>query len=198
MTDVDERAASKSAAEHGDFAEMIEAFRELRDALCTVNPPADQLADATDTLRLMTARLREFAAPEGSRPARRDGVPDRFVTHPVLVPYTSVRTGETMTGSVEFTIAHLGGVGVHGGVVTMMFDDVLGTFVAECGQPDCVTAYLKVDYRSPTPIERKLRLTGRIDRIDGRKVVVSGEIRDGESVCAQAEALFLRVRQGQR
>ena len=100
--------------------------------------------------------------------------------------------GERITGSVTFTTAHAGaGDAVHGGQVTLLFDEVLGGVAASVAQSR--TAWLHVDYRSLTPVGAALGIEAWVDRVDGRKVHVRGRLLDGERVCADAEALFIGV-----
>jgi acyl-CoA thioesterase FadM len=55
------------------------------------------------------------------------------------------------------------------------------------------TASLTVDYRSLTPIGTELVVEGWVDRVDGRKIFVSGRLLDGDRVCAEAHGLFVAV-----
>lgn len=175
------------------FIEMMDTFRDLQDTLCVVAPPPGAAAELTAVMGDMVKRLREFQVPEGQRPARELGL--RGIGHPVLVPYRATDISDTvLIGSVTFSPAHMGGVdAAHGGVITMLFDDLLGMFVSRKGQPSSRTAYLKVDYRSVTPIDRELRIEASIVKIEGRKTFVTGTLLDGDVVCADAEALFVRV-----
>jgi len=50
--------------------------------------------------------------------------------------------------------------------------------------------------RSPS-IDRELQLTARFDREEGRKRFLSGELRDGSTLCADVEGLFVALRPGQ-
>jgi hypothetical protein len=51
--------------------------------------------------------------------------------------------------------------------------------------------------RSITPIEKKLRIEAYFDYEEGRKRILRGVIRDGATVCADAEGLFVALRPGQ-
>ncbi|PYE17003.1 thioesterase superfamily protein [Williamsia limnetica] len=178
------------------FVDMIEAFRDLQATLCLVAPPPEATTELTATIEDVTNRLKEFEAPEGDRVARELGL--RGIGHPVLVPYQATDMSDTgMLGSVTFSYAHMGSTNtVHGGVITMLFDDVLGMFVSRKGQPNSRTAFLKVNYRNTTPVNRELRMTASIDKIEGRKTFVTGTLSDGDIVCAEAEALFVQLLPG--
>jgi acyl-CoA thioesterase FadM len=59
------------------------------------------------------------------------------------------------------------------------------------------TAYLKIDYRQIVPIEKELQFDAGVDRVDGRKIFVSGRLTDGDTLLAEADALFVRLNPGQ-
>ena len=87
---------------------------------------------------------------------------------------------------------------MHGGSIAALFDSVLGYTAAKLTRsPYQRTAFLHVNYRNIVPIEKELLLDAGIERIDGRKIFVDGRITDGETVLADAEALFVRLRPGQ-
>jgi acyl-coenzyme A thioesterase PaaI-like protein len=179
------------------FVDLIDAFRDLQETLCLVAPPPAATLELTAAVADVTKRLKEFEAPEGHRVAR-----DREMgsdVHPMLVKYEATDTSDTsLAGTVTFNHAHMGGGGaVHGGVIPMLFDDLLGMFVSRRGQPNSRTAFLNVNYRSVTPVLRALRVDARIEKIEGRKTFVTGTISDGDLVCAEAEALFVRLLPGQ-
>ena len=59
--------------------------------------------------------------------------------------------------------------------------------------PRCVTAQLKVDYLSPTPIDCTLKLIGTIKEIKGRKVIVSVEVFAKGIVTVKGEVVVVQV-----
>jgi len=190
MTDIDN---VQTPADLSAFAELMDAFRELQQTLCVITPSEEASRAATAALTDVTAGLQAFKVrPHDDRPARELAM--RGIGHPVFVPYRAHDTSTTtLIGSVTFTYAHMGGGGaVHGGVVTMLFDDLLGMFVGRRGLFGSRTAYLKVDFRSATPVHQDLRVEATIDRIEGRKTFVSGVLSHGDAVCAVAEALFVQ------
>ena len=82
--------------------------------------------------------------------------------------------------------------GVHGGWVAALFDDVLGA-AQWLIQSRGVTARLAVQYRHVTPCEEPLRFEGWIEEERGRRVVAHATCHAGETLTAEAEALFLKV-----
>jgi len=73
-----------------------------------------------------------------------------------------------------------------------LFDEVLGLAQALSGHPG-MTGRLEISYRSPTPLHTPLRVVGRFDRVDGRKIFTSGEITAGDRLCAEAVGLFITI-----
>ena len=106
---------------------------------------------------------------------------------------TSVRA------QVTFGDYFLGGnAAAHGGAVSLMFDELLG-MSANAGPGGVArTAYLHINYRAITPMNRPLTVTATVYAIEGRKRFVRGELKDGERLCADADGLFLELLPGQQ
>ena len=97
---------------------------------------------------------------------------------------------------VKFFLGRNGAV--HGGALGMLFDTVLGlTSSVLTGGPYQRTAYLKIDYRHIVPIEKELQIDAGVDRVEGRKIFVSGRLSDGDTLLTEAIALFVRLKPGQ-
>ncbi|MFF3570966.1 PaaI family thioesterase [Nocardia jiangxiensis] len=179
------------------YAELTETFRRLQAAVCAAAPPPDVIGRLVREFDRTAAELDRYRVPEQDRPAHQRPTPE--VTHPALIPYVITEIGAAQLVAVaQFTDAHLGGNGaVHGGQIPLLFDDLLGIFVGMRAQTGSRTAYLKVDYRRVTPINRPLRVEATIERVENRKTFVNGRLLDGEHLCATAEALFVRLLPGQ-
>jgi hypothetical protein len=54
-----------------------------------------------------------------------------------------------------------------------------------------------VNYRKVVPSAKDLQVDARIDRSEGRKIFVTGRLRDGDDVLCDAEALFVKLNPGQ-
>ena len=84
---------------------------------------------------------------------------------------------------------------VHGGILSALLDEAaVRTALLDGGFDDLlVTAKLEVAFRRPTPTRTPLRVSARIARRTGTRVVAEAEIRleDG-TVTARAEALLTR------
>jgi acyl-coenzyme A thioesterase PaaI-like protein len=152
-------------------------------------PSEVRSAVAADVARIAT-RLGPFEAQAPVRTPIGGALPGRG--HPLLPPMVHRRDGDRWRGTVRYTAAHAGaGEAVHGGQVTLLFDEVLGAVAGSVRL--CRTASLTVNYRSLTPVGIELTFEGWVDRVEGRKIHVAGSLRDGDRVCAEAVALFLGV-----
>lgn len=86
---------------------------------------------------------------------------------------------------------------VHGGVIALVFDELLGCLGAMLGVGG-FTGTLTVRYRSLTPLHRPIRMRSWIDREEGVKVFIKGTMHtrdegaDEDRLCAEAEGIFIR------
>jgi len=82
---------------------------------------------------------------------------------------------------------------VHGGWIACAFDEMLGIANIAAEHPG-MTARLIVHYRKPTPLFHELHFRAAVDRIEGRRIMSRAQLWDGETLCAEAEGLFVRPR----
>ncbi len=182
-----------------DYGRFVDAVRALQNHARAVDAPDQVITEAADLLERVSALLEPFDADELAAPSgRRLDLPMRGN---ILAIPMAAQKGEDgrIHGWARFARFHLGRNGaVHGGALGMLFDSVLGlTSAVLTGGPYQRTAYLKIDYHHIVPIEKELQLDAGIDRVDGRKIFVSGRLTDGEQLLTQAEALFVRLKPGQ-
>ena len=81
---------------------------------------------------------------------------------------------------------------VHGGFVAALFDQFLGVGQKITEQPG-FTGTLTIKYLQPTPIDTELRLEGWVDRVDGRKNYMVGEMWAGDVKTASCEGVFISI-----
>ena len=106
----------------------------------------------------------------------------------------AARADGTHSTSILFPQRFSGVMGVvHGGVVSMLFDELLGSVANHAPGEWWATASLKVDYRAPSPIGERLDAVVRLVRREGRKCTVRGQLHAGDRLCAEAEGLFVKV-----
>ena len=151
-----------------------EGFAEIANALTNDEPPTERLA-------ALAAELY----------ATFDHSPFIGLANPLSPPLSLRLESDRVVGTATFGSAYEGPPGcVHGGYVAAAFDETLGSAQALSGIQG-MTAYLHVDYRSPTPLHKELRLAAWVDRVDRRKVFCKGTIHVGDALCAEAEGLFV-------
>lgn len=107
------------------------------------------------------------------------------------------RRGDVVEAELTMRSAHEGAPGrAHGGIVAGLFDDVFGFALGIIGKP-AFTGELAVRYVAPTPMNRPLLCRGRVERQEGRKVFITGELIDitepDEPVVARGTGLFITV-----
>ncbi|RMI30900.1 PaaI family thioesterase [Nocardia stercoris] len=179
-----------------EFGELVETMRRLQDLTSTVDAPDSVYADALHRARELADLLAPYEAPERQGPAgRTTSLPARGQL--LLLPWqitTAGPTGMTMRG--EFSRYYLGGNNaVHGGVLPLLFDDMFGWMMHYAGRPVSRTAFLHVNYRQVTPLQKPLHAVGTVDRVEGRKTFVSARLLDeSETVLADCEGLMVQLR----
>ena len=182
-----------------DYGRFVEAVRTLQDHVRAVDAPDGVISEAADLIESVSRLLAPYDADEWTSPSgRRMDLPNRG--NILQVPAKLARSDDgRVRGTAHFRRYHLGRNGaVHGGALGLLFDSVLGYTAAKLTRsPYQRTAYLHVNYRSITPIEKELQVDAGVERVDGRKMFVEGRLLDGDTVLADAEALFVRLRPGQ-
>ena len=182
-----------------DYGRFIDVVRKLQDHARAVDAPDEVITEAADQLEKLSALLSPFDADEWQSPSgRRMDLPGRG--NILTVPMSARKTEDgRIRGWARFARFHLGRNGaVHGGSLGMLFDTVLGmTSSVLTGGPHQRTAYLKINYRQIVPIEKELQIEAEVDRVEGRKIFVSGRLSDGDTLLTEADALFVRLKPGQ-
>jgi len=180
---------------------LAEAARRLLDAIVTLPDAADEEIDAAaDAISEATRLLGGDALALG--PGYRAVMPaDRLPRsalvgeeNPIAPPATWSLRGERIHIRVRFGVIYEGPPGyVHGGFIAMAFDELLGLTNVQLGRPG-MTGTLTVKYRHPTPLYREVHLESWVERMEGRRAIVRGVLRDGDTLCAEAEGLFVALR----
>ncbi len=185
---------------------LAAAIRRATETLVGVDLPLDGVRRAADELEQLVERFEALpdAEAEGfsemSVAPRAEGFFDRSPVlgqaNPVAPPLTLELHPDRIVATATFGTAYEGPPGcVHGGWIAASFDEVLGAAQSLSGTGG-MTAFLHVDYRSPTPLHQHVRFEGELDRREGRKVFTRGRLLHGDRLCAEAEALFVAVDAG--
>lgn len=185
------------------------AVRRLVEDLVGADADPADLRDVADELEEVATRFRrdrprsmydgfaEAAVAGGELDPFFDHSPLIGQANPVAPPITVTLSGTSTEGiargEVTFGSAYEGPPGcVHGGFVAAAFDEVLGAAQTLSGAPG-MTGTLTIVYRRPTPLHAPLVFEGRFDRRERRKVFTSGVVRSGDTVTAEATAIFVTI-----
>jgi acyl-coenzyme A thioesterase PaaI-like protein len=187
-----------------ELRSLVARVHDLIDAVANTEVDTDTLAEASATVEGVTGRLNVARRQIGTM-VQRD-IPSGDVeygtitnivsgdTNPAAPPLLLERTPEGLRGEVTLNTVYQGPPGlVHGGWIAALLDQAVGSASAVETTPG-LTAKLEVNYRRPTPLFTPLEVTAEVERVEGRKVFVSGRIRAHGEVTAEATALMVQVR----
>ena len=197
--------ATRKASEH-----LADEMRRIIARLAVVRPPVEELERAAEVAANFADRLDELPERGQSWEISEAGLqPGDFVgfspvsgrSNPMAPPVSlkvhrgapreGIETGYHITGAVTFGPAYEGPPGhVHGGLIAAMFDELLGFAQLSPG----FTAFLKVNYRKPTPLNTDLHLLAWVESTERRKRIVKGECYMGDTLLTDAEGLFIAPR----
>ncbi|MEQ6901624.1 PaaI family thioesterase [Nocardioides sp. YIM 152588] len=196
----DEATDDEVAQEAAAFGPLAQAVRELADAaLRTRVDPADARA-ATDEIEALTARLRADQLP-GSYGVRRrpDGRGRPWgnavigLRNPIAPPLAPVAEADRVVADFDLGAVYEGPPGlVHGGVVSLILDQMLGQAAGARGRPG-MTGTLTIVYRQATPLG-PLRAEAWIERAEGIKTWARGHVIGPDGVTAEADGVFILPR----
>jgi acyl-coenzyme A thioesterase PaaI-like protein len=182
-----------------DYGRFVEAVRTLQDLTRGADAPDAVITKAADLIEDVNRLLAPHDADEWHSPSgRRMDLPNRGNIMQVPVDLRITDDGR-VGGTAHFRRFHLGRNGaVHGGALALLFDSLLGYAAFKLsGSTRQRTAFLHVDYRKIALVDKELQVDAGIDRIEGRKIFVTGRLLDGDAVLCEAEALFLTLLPGQ-
>ena len=183
---------------------VADGIRGVLHRMVQTSAPIDVIEAAADDLERAAGRFSEHTHKsmyEGYSEAANAGEPFAFFDHspmlgranPLAPPIELWLEDDHIAGRATFGAAYEGPPGcVHGGYVAAAFDEVLGSTQSLAGSPG-MTGRLTIHYRKPTPLETELRFVGRLESVNGRKILTSGELWAGEVLCAEAEGLFISI-----
>ena len=170
-----------------------------------VGRPIDELdiTGAAAAIEEVADRLEAAAGPGRRLRAQPDpaGHPQEFFptspvigfANPVAPPVVVEAVDGELRGTANFDYQYEGPpTCVHGGVIAMVFDEMLGAANIMAGSPG-MTGTLTIRYRKPTPLRTPLRLEARFMGRDGRKITTYGAIFHGDTLTAEAEGLFIEL-----
>ncbi|GAA2093097.1 MULTISPECIES: PaaI family thioesterase [Brevibacterium] len=177
-------------SEHDDAA-LASRVREIAaDLSAAAEDPS--VVEIRDPMR-PRSRFRLDLTPASS--ARNPIAPPLEIRHRVRGAAEDDGTAESYA-DVVLPLQYQGPPGrVHGGIVALMLDQVLGDAAHASGLPPAFTRELTLTYDAGTPLNSTVRVSGRISRIEGRKRFMEGEITADGVVTARARGLWISPRE---
>lgn len=203
---------------HNNYLPTTDASSEQRHghaglmaALRNLNETAILLNTNSAALQQLTTQVEELAQEFQSRQGKRlleyyngqlglqesNGMqpysPVGGLHHPTAAPLTFRVEADKVLAEATYGMTHEGPPqSVHGGITAGVFDYVLAAActLQDRGGP---TLYLNTRYIKPVPLFTPIQFSAWIERTEGRKSFVRGECRAGDTLLAEADALFLHT-----
>ena len=198
--EIEHATEEEIAREAALFAPFTNAVRELVDVTIRTEVDDDEIRATQAEVEAIVERLRAKQMdgaygvrfrPDGKR-GRNWGNAVMGLRNPIAPPLDIRSDGDGRAWSdFHLGAAYEGPPGlVHGGVISLMLDQVLGHAVSTSGRPG-MTGTLTIVYRQGTPLG-DLRCEAWVDHREGIKTYGKGRILnvDGE-VTAEAEGVFI-------
>lgn len=181
-----------------ELRHLASRVHDLIDAVANTEADPDTLAEAAATVDGLTEKLNAARHQIGTM-VEREGDFTTLTnmvdseTNPTAPPLVLKRGPEGVSGQVTLNSIYQGPPGhVHGGWIAALLDQAVGSASHLETRPG-LTAKLEVAYRRPTPLFTPLEVTGRVDRVEGRKVSVSGRVYANGELTAEASAVMIHV-----
>jgi acyl-coenzyme A thioesterase PaaI-like protein len=199
-----------------DLERAAASLRRLNRALAGFEVPAGDLAELTATADGLAQRLErgtprskadDMVRANGGQPPSELPPPaigeavsfDQFSAaggrfHPCSVGLAFVRDGEcSVRATTTVDPMFQGPPGrVHGGVVAMLVDEVMGVVNRVSGTM-AFTGQLSLSYRAAAPVGEELVFRAWREAVDGRKVSLRAVGAGAEGVFVEADGLFITV-----
>lgn len=185
---------------------LAAAVRDLMDCMCATDASEPQLLDAARQIEACALNFSSeprMTDPPGVAESALSGGMETFFDRSPLIGLSNPMAPplelepdpnqRDVRGRVTFGNAYEGAPGcVHGGFLAAAFDEALGMACIFSNTPG-MTGELTIRYLQPTPTRTPLKIDARLDRIDGRKIYTSGEIRAGDIVTARSTGTFISI-----
>ncbi len=183
-----------SGDEPDEYESMVQALRDVQEAVTRSRPSPEAAAEAAAALRDVARLMRPHEVDEDEQIAGK-----RWLTagkgH-ALAPVLHIDHVSETAATARVTIGrfHSGRYAMNGGVTPLIFDELLARLANSQGRPWGRTAYLHVDYRAPAPLHTELTVTAELVEQCGRKRTLHGAMYAGETLVAEARGLWVELK----
>jgi acyl-coenzyme A thioesterase PaaI-like protein len=184
---------------------LAEAVRRAIDVVMTAeDATVEQMTDAAARIEAATAVLAgpRVVTAGGLRRTNRDRNHGDYLprspivgeSSPLAPPIAWEWVPPRIVGSVVFGAAYEGPPGyVHGGIIALAFDEMLGMANIASGHPG-MTGTLTVRYRRPTPLYHEVDFEAWVIKVEGRRIATRGTLSHDGTLCAECDGLFVQPR----
>jgi len=182
---------------------LADAIRELIDHVVDSEAPPEVLEQAA----VEVARLAEFLGPHPRRGPKTPHLPDLGdlqrtfwrdpvigKSNPIAAPVDiEITDDREVIGRARLGFGYEGPPGdAHGAVIAGIFDQILGLANLASGNVG-MTGTLTIKYVKPTPLQTDLVFRGKADKVEGRKIFVTGTLHAGHDRTAEAKGTFINL-----
>ncbi len=183
---------------------VADAIRELIQQFSESRTGEDHLLALADNIQKLSADLSNDRGSMGFSAFVQEGghgVNDQIMneinpvighSNPIAPPLEVWTDGDSVKSQVNFPLQYEGPPNcVHGGFIAAVFDQLCGCAQMRIKEPG-LTGTLSVRYMLPVPLNKAVFTQAYVDRREGRKIFVKGEMFcEGQQV-ASCEAIFIR------
>ncbi len=187
---------------------VAKALKQLTQVLVTSTPPIEELHGIARSLEQTAERFSSYPRLYGRSEFMAKGTHGSFgqlahelnplagLSNPIAPPVNMwIKDGRAL-GKVTMGWAYEGPPGtLHGGFVAAIFDQFLG-MAQMIGKQPGMTGTLTTRFHKRTPLNTELRLEAWIEKIEGRKTMIAGEMYAGETLTATCKGIFIQPRGG--
>jgi len=116
--------------------------------------------------------------------------------NPIGAKLNFYKLSESSVGSTYIVPKTWGGWGriVHGGLQTVLMDEVAGWAVVALLQEACLTINVELQFLKPLYVEKEAEIIGEIEENQERDIIVKSYIKDDKGViCTQGSFTFRKV-----
>ncbi len=187
---------------------VAEALKQLTEALVTSSPDIAQMHSIAERLEDTAADFRRSPRLYGRNAWAESGDHGNYAqishelnplvgwSNPIAPPLNCWIDGDRAYGNCRCNWSYEGPPGsLHGGMIAAIFDQFLGMAQRMGGQPG-MTGYLNVSYHNRTPLNTELKLEGSLEKVEGRKTLLRGEMYADGVMTASCEGLFIQPKGG--
>ncbi|WP_168582740.1 PaaI family thioesterase [Gephyromycinifex aptenodytis] len=197
---LDPQRAAELAIEEAANADLADAVRAMVDACVRTRLQPEDVGAVATRVRQLTAELLAVAqeGPLGLEVTsdgrlRDHGNPAVGARNPIAPPLRIIKDAAAGRCETNFDLgaAYEGPPGhIHGGVIALILDQMLGTVPALIGKPG-MTASLSMAYKRPSPLGPG-SAKAWVESVDGWKTQVRGCLMDAEGrTTVTADGLFI-------